>query len=596
MSDKPAPPEDGSTQFHREVFPAELEEIKRRRQELDQPDVPPEPGPSSRLGLVGLALSGGGIRSSAFCLGVIQSLAKNGFLKSVDYLSTVSGGGFIGSCLSSVLTGKDAGADQDRFPLRFQAGAAEPLSVGHLRDSSRYLAPGGLLHKLRIPALVLRGVISNLLIFLLLILLLVLATEVLYEVGQRLQISFRFVALGAVAAFVLLVIGFPVVDRLLLRRSSWSVRNLGEMAFTVVLVLLLFAVFLVPMFILVDQAIDRSWSEVKESATANLLRPFEARDLGQWVVILVLLVAFMLAGRASAQVSHVAGKIGLVILGLLGPLMLGVVYLGLVVLEIDSPYITPSELFSLDTRHTEGLEDLTIGPELRRRFVENQTPLGSNAEIINLQDNVRWLLRDGERAYTIVRERDDLSVYSDFQDALSRGRVPPELIASLQRKGFPVDPMTVAAPVMRDNQFEIAGSHRYGVNQGADGGWLLEQVVTPTAILETLQEAAYDLPFSDAASGILIHEGASLSDDDIELAIRFVEEGNPHDVVLLILLRSGRVPAGHSPGPGRSHPGPEADGTRGRVPVRQRRAHACRTRTDDTGEQARAEREPPRRG
>ena len=55
------------------------------------------------VGLVGLALSGGGIRSATFCLGVVQVLAKYGILRDVDYLSTVSGGGYLGSFLSSRL-------------------------------------------------------------------------------------------------------------------------------------------------------------------------------------------------------------------------------------------------------------------------------------------------------------------------------------------------------------------------------------------------------------------------------------------------------------------------------------------------------------
>src|SRR5262249_1715886 len=41
---------------------------------------------------VGLGLSGGGIRSATFCLGVTQVLAARGLLKDVDFLSTVSGG------------------------------------------------------------------------------------------------------------------------------------------------------------------------------------------------------------------------------------------------------------------------------------------------------------------------------------------------------------------------------------------------------------------------------------------------------------------------------------------------------------------------
>jgi hypothetical protein len=53
--------------------------------------------------LAGLALSGGGIRSATFNLGVIQALANNGLLSKFDYLSTVSGGGYIGAWLSSLV-------------------------------------------------------------------------------------------------------------------------------------------------------------------------------------------------------------------------------------------------------------------------------------------------------------------------------------------------------------------------------------------------------------------------------------------------------------------------------------------------------------
>ena len=50
--------------------------------------------------LTGLALSGGGIRSAIYCLGVLQALAKHDVLKNFDYLSTVSGGGYIGTSLT----------------------------------------------------------------------------------------------------------------------------------------------------------------------------------------------------------------------------------------------------------------------------------------------------------------------------------------------------------------------------------------------------------------------------------------------------------------------------------------------------------------
>ncbi len=52
-------------------------------------------------GVAGLAISGGGIRSATFALGVLESLKDCGLLSKVHYLSTVSGGGYIGGWLSA---------------------------------------------------------------------------------------------------------------------------------------------------------------------------------------------------------------------------------------------------------------------------------------------------------------------------------------------------------------------------------------------------------------------------------------------------------------------------------------------------------------
>ena len=46
---------------------------------------------------LGLAISGGGIRSATFALGILQSLARADWLKHIDFLSTVSGGGYVGT-------------------------------------------------------------------------------------------------------------------------------------------------------------------------------------------------------------------------------------------------------------------------------------------------------------------------------------------------------------------------------------------------------------------------------------------------------------------------------------------------------------------
>ena len=84
------------------AFPAALAErelaaVRARRAALA---LPLDAGES--VGRVGLAISGGGIRSATFALGVLQSLAALGRLRHVDYLSSVSGGGYVGSFLGSL--------------------------------------------------------------------------------------------------------------------------------------------------------------------------------------------------------------------------------------------------------------------------------------------------------------------------------------------------------------------------------------------------------------------------------------------------------------------------------------------------------------
>src|SRR5258707_7547970 len=58
---------------------------------------------AAKLGPVALCLSGGGIRSASFALGVLQALAQSNLLTRFHYLSTVSGGGYIGAWLSALL-------------------------------------------------------------------------------------------------------------------------------------------------------------------------------------------------------------------------------------------------------------------------------------------------------------------------------------------------------------------------------------------------------------------------------------------------------------------------------------------------------------
>lgn len=105
----------------------------------------PEAAPATQAHsakLFGLALSGGGIRSATFSLGILQVLAQKKLLKYIDYLSTVSGGGYIGSWLTAWL---------NREPLEKVVESLDPDPPpgahpdGHpitwLRQYSNYLTP-----------------------------------------------------------------------------------------------------------------------------------------------------------------------------------------------------------------------------------------------------------------------------------------------------------------------------------------------------------------------------------------------------------------------------------------------------------------------
>jgi hypothetical protein len=95
-----------------------------------------------------LCLSGGGIRSACFALGVLQGLARLGLLGRFDYLSTVSGGGYVGAWLTAwrqhrgddtavfaALAGRQEHADRHGEPF------AEPPELQGLRRNSNFLTP-----------------------------------------------------------------------------------------------------------------------------------------------------------------------------------------------------------------------------------------------------------------------------------------------------------------------------------------------------------------------------------------------------------------------------------------------------------------------
>jgi len=92
---------------------------------------------------IGIAFSGGGIRSATFNLGVLQALAGLGLLKIVDYMSTVSGGGYIGSWLVAWIKREDVRRVEEKLgtdSAQFGVGT-KPREIEFLREYSNYLTP-----------------------------------------------------------------------------------------------------------------------------------------------------------------------------------------------------------------------------------------------------------------------------------------------------------------------------------------------------------------------------------------------------------------------------------------------------------------------
>ena len=116
----------------------------RRRTSLTGVERPPHD-------TLGVALSGGGIRSATFSLGVFQALARFGLIGKIDYLSTVSGGGYFGAFLGRIFSRPEIRSVRDVEELLAGAPGSTipptsprlPDGVRWLRENGRYLSPNG---------------------------------------------------------------------------------------------------------------------------------------------------------------------------------------------------------------------------------------------------------------------------------------------------------------------------------------------------------------------------------------------------------------------------------------------------------------------
>jgi hypothetical protein len=161
----PSPTAPGTIAAHRGAGGTTPDWLRAEHAEIDA-----RPGATR----AGLALSGGGIRSAAVCLGVLQAIEAAGLATRFGWLSTVSGGGYTGlgwlarAAGDPDRTGRFPYMRPETPPHTDQAtGRAAPATpLLHLRNRASYLLEPGVAPVVGAAAMVGRKLLVNLLVLL----------------------------------------------------------------------------------------------------------------------------------------------------------------------------------------------------------------------------------------------------------------------------------------------------------------------------------------------------------------------------------------------------------------------------------------------
>ncbi|MFQ5506884.1 MAG: hypothetical protein ACE5F1_19100, partial [Planctomycetota bacterium] len=233
-----------------------------------------------------------------------------------------------------------AGTRPLEFPFRHEAGVREPAAFKHLRNHASYLAEKGLLSWMRIPGLLLRGVVSNLLVIVPWLALAALATDQL--VGTDLLVNrkpwspapesfekypwsaaftaapWRYMGLAVypVAAWLFYVVVAPI-GMAVGHPGNWRRRDLYQKSFGALLLAVAVSVVVLAQPVAI------------ELFARIALHDGALTDGYLWTALGGTLLPF-LAGRSAAEASsRWTGRLGLWALGLIGPAILWVLYLRL---------------------------------------------------------------------------------------------------------------------------------------------------------------------------------------------------------------------------------------------------------------------------
>ncbi|HEX7315913.1 MAG TPA: patatin-like phospholipase family protein [Pyrinomonadaceae bacterium] len=290
-------------------------------------------------GQAALSLSGGGIRSGTFALGLLQGLARFGLLREFDYLSTVSGGGYIGGWLTAWLhrhRNELDGVTNDLSTVGPKSKVdPDPPAISYLREYSNFLTPkAGLLtaDTWAFLAIYLRNLLLNWLVLIPLLLALLalprLNVALLLSrtsVSDMLRFPGRYLFLGAgslllTLALTYVIVSRPAVSAKIIERSRFWRGRLDQRSFL--------AWCLLPM-VASAFCLTTYWARSSEA------RPEAVADKGPWFILFgtgVTVMAWVVASFSLERFTHPRefGKLEtteLVILTLVGAGGGGLLYL-----------------------------------------------------------------------------------------------------------------------------------------------------------------------------------------------------------------------------------------------------------------------------
>ena len=316
--------------------------------------------PNEDANVVGLALSGGGVRSAAFCLGVLQALDATKVLPKVDYLSTVSGGGYIGCSLTAAL---QAGAERGcpGFPFASALREDEPPALQHIRDFSNYLFPhrSSSVDLLRNAAIYMRGLVVNAVILVPFLFGAAVITLLCYaardaftrpslfgvSITDPFHLHYFFISFDLFLLLIVVGIGWGIFQSTRGRQQKTEIPGWPSAWVSSIIVAFLVVVFCELQPIILDSmlAANGSWGAVSNkwiTAISAILAPVSAVFAYLSSKVGEYLKSAMQSPSAKAQTKGLAMKAAIVVGGLILPVLIWMLYLdvsywGLCINDID---------------------------------------------------------------------------------------------------------------------------------------------------------------------------------------------------------------------------------------------------------------------